>query len=299
MNNLFRTPVSLSKSPLQLTYDTKILPLGSCFSDNIARKMQEYFLPVTANPFGTLYNPISIRHHLDLDKCRQYDVVIVTFGTAWVYCDKNLITEEEYAKAPVCLNKDSSIYKYRTPLFLSVVDNCLKRPSADFYRYRLTVEDILTMWSPLLEASPGCRFIFTVSPIRHIKDGLHENQLSKAILLQAVDIITKEYKNTTYFPSYEIILDELRAYRFYAPDMFHPSEVAIDYIWDCVRLSFKAKPETHQSMDELHQLRLMLYHRPLHPDSEDYQTFRESLRGKVQEMQNKYPQLQPLKQIQL
>ena len=218
--------------------------LGSCFSDEIGEQMQQRYLHVTCNPFGTLYNPLSIAqainyqlpmtndqlplveydglwhsmaHHGSFSRANREEaeeavrgsietmqqalkeatVVIVTFGTAWVY-------EKEGA----------------------IVGNCHKLPESCFTRRRLTVEEIVAAWQPILAQYPDKHWLFTVSPIRHIRDGLHENQLSKATLLQAVEQLGD------YFPSYEIMLDELRDYRFYADDLVHPSSMAVNYIWE-------------------------------------------------------------------
>lgn len=213
--------------------------VGSCFSDEIGDQMKQRYLNVSCNPFGTLYNPLSIAqaltmtempplvehdglwhsmaHHGSFSRADKHEaeqavaasiavmqqalqeatVVIVTFGTAWVYEQDGVI-----------------------------VGNCHKLPENCFRRRRLRVDEIVETWRPLLERYPDKHWLFTVSPIRHIRDGLHENQLSKATLLQAVE----ELGN--YFPSYEIMLDELRDYRFYADDLVHPSSLAVNYIWE-------------------------------------------------------------------
>ena len=242
------TSVDIAPSEKKIGYQDKILLLGSCFADNVGEKFAEHYFQTTINPFGTLYNPASIANsllpiasdhlpivchnglwhsmmhhggfsHSDknelLRRCeescslmhgalQEASTIIVTFGTAWVY------------------EKDGM-----------VVANCHKLPAKDFVRRRLTVEEIVQTWQPIIEPMSDKHWIFTVSPIRHIKDGLHENQISKAILLQAIDCLASNSSAVSYFPSYEIMLDELRDYRFYAEDMVHPSQVAVDYIWEC------------------------------------------------------------------
>lgn len=237
------TPIHITPSDWKITLNDRLLLLGSCFSDRMADKFREYFFRVTANPTGTLYNPVSIAHHID-DYAPEADVIVITFGTAWVYIDKH-----------------SS----------EVVDNCEKRPATDFIRRRLTVDEIVDLWRPIVERYKNKRWVFTVSPIRHKKDGLHENQISKAILLQAVDALVFQ-RSGQYFPSYEIMLDELRDYRYYAADMLHPSDVAVDILWERWRDTYFAQ-DTLQSMTRLHQLWLDEHHRPLHPDSNEAQAF--------------------------
>jgi len=263
--------------------------LGSCFSDEIGEQMKQRNLNVTCNPFGTLYNPLSIAqainypygasrleelpmsndqlplvehegmwhsmaHHGSFSRptkeeaeqavrdsietmqqaLQEATVVIVTFGTAWVY-----------------------------ELDDEVVGNCHKLPEAMFTRRRLSVEEIVAAWRPILEQYPDKKWIFTVSPIRHIKDGLHENQLSKATLLLALEAISHQYSVVSYFPSYEIMLDELRDYRFYADDLVHPSSLAVNYIWERFVDTFC----TNQTKNELvlqHKRWKHEHHIPLH-----------------------------------
>ena len=298
-----QTIVDSKPSDWKIGYEDRILMLGSCFSDEIGEQMQQRHLPVTCNPFGTLYNPLSIANAINYKlKIKNYElplveydglwhsmahhgafsrptkeeaeeavresietmqkalseatVVIVTFGTAWVY---------EWNQESGSRNKESGVRSQNK----YVVANCHKMPESWFSRRRLSVEEIVAAWRPILEQYKDKHWIFTVSPIRHIKDGLHENQLSKATLLMAVEELRNtEYRvqNTdriTYFPSYEIMLDELRDYRFYADDLVHPSSMAVQYIWERFVDTF-CTPQTRNQM----QLELKHWkqsqHRPLH-----------------------------------
>lgn len=274
------TPVSIPRSERAITYEDRVLMLGSCFSDAIAAKLREYFFSVTANPFGTLYNPISIAHHMTDPLLADKSVVIITFGTAWVYLDKQRLDSSQCAERNLA----------------AVVDNCQKRPATDFIRYRLTVEDILSAWQPILDRYPDKHFIFTVSPIRHKKDGLHENQISKGILLQAVDYLTAKCSirsgaSSSYFPSYEILLDELRDYRFYADDLVHPSTSAVQIIWERFVDTYFYEELTQKSMRELHQFYLNSQHRQLHPESAEAQAFLRYLEKEKQDLQSRFPNL--------
>ena len=310
------TTVHVTPSEKKIGYGDKILLLGSCFADNIGAKFEEHYFQTTINPFGTLYNPASIAkavlnmgygpsgmglvehnglwhsmmHHgsySGVDKeeviarceesriqmqetLQQASMVIVTFGTAWVY---------EYEG--------------------EVVANCHKLPANRFVRRRLTVDEIVDMWQPIIASMPDKHWIFTVSPIRHVKDGLHENQVSKAILLQAVDRLismslsynlSTETLHCSYFPSYEIMLDELRDYRFYAEDMVHPSQVAVDYIWQRFVETYMTT-DTQQEMRILHQLWRDRHHRFLHPDSPEAEQFAEHIKTRLQQLQPRYPWL--------
>ena len=281
------TPVDITPSDWKIGLTDRILLLGSCFSDRIADQMREHYLRVTANPTGTLYNPVSIAHHID-EYAPQADVIIITFGTAWVYVDKKTL----YSSTPLPLYPLSA-----------VVDNCEKRPATDFIRRRLTVEEIVSLWQPIIERYADKRWIFTVSPIRHKKDGLHENQISKAILLQAMDELVKTYNcqlsNETaslniqlstinYFPSYEILLDELRDYRFYASDLVHPSQVAVDILWERFCTTYFTN-NTLKQIEPLHQLWLDEHHRPLHPDSPEAAAFAEHIQKEREALHQQFP----------
>ena len=276
-----QTIVDIMPSAWKIGYEDKILMLGSCFADEMAEQMAQRYLAVTRNPFGTLYNPLSIAHALQMTAVptliehdglwhsmahhgafsrstkeeaekvvrgsietmqralEEATVVVVTFGTAWVY-EQSVVSGQQ-----------------------SVVGNCHKMPAECFTRRRLTTEEIIAAWQPIIERYADKHWIFTISPIRHIKDGLHENQLSKATLLQAVEVISNQYAAVSYFPSYEIMLDELRDYRFYADDLVHPSSLAVQYIWERFIDCF-CTPQTRNEMNIQHKRWKQTQHRPLH-----------------------------------
>ena len=185
-------------------------------------------------------------------------VMVVTFGTAWVY---------EYEGR--------------------IVANCHKLPSKAFSRRRISVSEIVDTWKPILSANRDKHWLFTVSPIRHLKDGLHENQLSKAVLLQAVDELVRMHGHASYFPSYEIMIDELRDYRFYAEDMVHPSELAVHYIWERFAETYMSQA-THAEMKPLYALWLDEHHILLHPDSPEAEKFMAARSHKREELQKQY-----------
>lgn len=313
------TSVDIAPSVKKIGYDDKVLLLGSCFADNIGDKLNEYYFRATVNPFGTLYNPASIAAALSLassphslpasspnsliasnglwhsmshhgsfshpdksileQRCEesilhlrealeQSSVIIITFGTAWVY-----------------------------ELDGMVVANCHKLPANRFTRRRMTAEEIVALWQPIIASMPDKHWIFTVSPIRHIKDGLHENQLSKAILLQAIDTLSSSPNSLlassplTYFPAYEIMMDELRDYRFYAEDMVHPSPVAVDYIWQCFVKAYMSD-KTQNEMCTLHQLWRDRHHRFLHPETDEAKQFIAKTNERLMDLRGLYPWLE-------
>lgn len=294
----FRTQVKFEKALFTFSHKDLILMMGSCFAENIGEKLKSYFFPVDINPFGTLYNPASVASALQMlidDKqltasdlfgyegqfhsfthhsrfstpteeealrkinerlsfsaatLKNADRLVVTFGTAWVYS----------------LKEDDRI-----------VANCHKLPEKMFLRTRLRVEDIVEEWSELLNKlhrlNPKLKVLFTVSPIRHWKDGANGNQLSKATLLLAIDELRRQFPDfTAYFPAYEIMMDELRDYRFYSDDMLHPSPLAVEYIWECFSGHYLSR-DTLVLLKELAEIDKALNHKPFNPEGESYRNF--------------------------
>ena len=252
-----QTPVEAGRSGVGISLGDRIAVLGSCFADNIGIRMAELGFEACVNPFGTLYNPVSICNSVArLDSgipFTERECVEMGAGAGLVCsfshhtsfarrtCEEFLeVANEALAKASEAWNAAGKViitlgtawcFEYsRTG---EIVSNCLKVDAKEFIRRRLGVQEISLLLKNLVARHPGKEFIFTVSPIRHMKDGAHGNQLSKATLLLAVDEAVSAFPDRcAYFPAYEIVLDELRDYRFYATDMVHPSGQAIDYLWD-------------------------------------------------------------------
>lgn len=255
-----QTPVTDEKCRVSISFTDKILMLGSCFSDNIGKQLEAFGFDVCINPFGTLYNPVSIlnsmRRLAEGTPFTEEDCVDMGAGSGLVcsfqhhtsFARKDAETflsnaNEELAKARKFFLESNKViitlgtsWCYRHTDRGFIVSNCLKRPGGEFTRERLDVDETAAALRDIMELCTGGKagrtkeVIFTVSPIRHFKDGAHGNQLSKATLLLGIDRITGTYDRTDYFPAYEIVMDELRDYRFYAEDMCHPSGQAVDYI---------------------------------------------------------------------
>lgn len=318
----FRTKITIPKSENPIDYDSKIVSLGSCFAENMAEKLDYFKFQNVCNPFGIIFNPVSIekiihktiRQELFTDKdiffhderWHSFDVhsdcsnsgkdelianlnailksthqqiiesthIIITYGTSWVY--RNIKTNE-------------------------IVANCHKVPQKQFGKEILSVEtiekSIKTTLDLIQKINPKANFIFTVSPVRHLKDGFVENQLSKAHLITALNEVLDQTVSVPpsgargLFPSYEIMMDELRDYRFYAEDMLHPSSVAIEYIWE--RFSETSiSPESHSVMEEVKSIQKGLQHRPFNPNSENHQQFLSKLQDKMTKIQRQFPRIQ-------
>ena len=261
-----QTKVEIRKSSIEIRPTDRILFVGSCFADNIGKCFVGNRFRALVNPYGVMYNPASIRHTVErMDK--NFDIAVFTLGTNHVYRLKE--TGE-------------------------IVDNCQKRPQSLFSEEELTVDECKKYLAEavgiLRERNAEVRVILTVSPIRYAKYGFHGSQLSKAALQLAADVLTKEYDGVEYFPAYEIMNDELRDYRFYQEDMLHPSQQAVEYIWErLVATCFSDEAKTF--LDEWRPVKQALNHKPFDPESDEYRRFQEQTRLHLKSLQEKYPAL--------
>ena len=279
-----QTTVDSKPSEWKIGYEDKILMLGSCFADAVGEQMVQRQLAVTVNPFGTLYNPLSIANAINekISKCENEKMHLIEHDGLWhsmshhgSFSHPTREETEEAVRASIetmqrALNEATVVIVTFGTAWVyemngEVVANCHKLPESTFTRRRLSVEEIVAAWQPILERYSDKHWIFTVSPIRHIRDGLHENQLSKATLLLAVEKLTTNSQKPTadYFGSFEILLDELRDYRFYADDLVHPSSLAIQYIWERFADTF-CTPQTRNEMTIRLKEWKRTQHRPLH-----------------------------------
>ncbi|MBE9467838.1 MAG: GSCFA domain-containing protein [Bacteroidetes bacterium] len=310
---LFRTNIEIPKSNSKIAYNSKTIFVGSCFTENIGNKLYELKFPVEINPFGIQYNPKSVKNSLsflidkkvftqddihftneqwfsfyhhskfsnsDKEKClfkinekirqaaeflENADTLFITFGTAWVYQ----------------LNETKEI-----------VSNCHKLPANQFNRFLLDVDDIykdyLILIKRLLELNNKLKIIFTVSPIRHLKDGAVGNQISKSTLILAVNKLKKHFSNVEYFPSYEIMMDDLRDYRFYADDMFHINETAINYIWQKFSETY-FDDNTQDLIKKIKKIVKNKNHKPFNPKSQMYKDFLKNNLEQINKLLHQYP----------
>jgi len=312
----FRTPVKIPPAGDRIGYRTPVLMLGSCFTLNIGRLMQDYKFPVCVNPFGVLYNPVSILSGLDLllnprlftpgDLIHHQGLWHSFFHHSSFSSpirDKCLETINlEMEQAAFFLKQarflfiswgTARVYRYKKTGL--IVSNCHKLPHHEFDHFLLTPEEIATAWNEKLAALknrfPDLTVVFTVSPVRHWKDGAHGNQVSKSALHWALHVMTQKNPGIHYFPSYEIMMDELRDYRFYEEDMLHLSNTAISYIWERFAETFIDK-EAMEIMPQVGKIITACRHRPFQPESKEYRTFVQSTLKQLRNLQKKYPFIQ-------
>lgn len=313
----FRTQIPISKINHPIGYDSKVVSLGSCFAVNMAEKFDYFQFMNAVNPFGILFHPLAIEKllgwaenrtqfteadvflrnerwhsfdvHSDLSDANQQNLlqkvndaieathlsisqashIIITYGTAWVYREK---------------------------VSSQVVANCHKVPQIEFLKEILSVdaigESVRNTTEIITRLNPNANIIFTVSPVRHLKDGFVENQHSKSNLISALQgfLNAETQANATYFPSYEIMMDELRDYRFYAQDMIHPNQIAIDYIWERFAQTHLAAA-AHPIIEQVEQIRKRLAHRPFNPDSDSHRKFEARIQESIADLKTRFPHM--------
>ena len=315
MADQFRTSVPSISYPFQLTHQQSVLCYGSCFAEHIAGRLQDRKFTTLLNPFGITYHPLQIAkgiteilenrtltatevfQHNELwqafdfhshfshpdpavalrqmnhslrqagDFLQQVDLLIVTLGTAYGFLE----------------GKSGQ-----------VVNNCHKLPADHFERKRFDpkemVEALERAFQLLKDRRPDLQVLLTVSPVRHLKDGMIENQRSKAALLLTAANLAERWEYIHYFPAYELVMDDLRDYRFYSHDMVHPNELAVDYIWSFFQEAFFGEP-TQRLVQQLEKIKRASSHRPFHPNTESHQAFLRNQLAKIQDLQLKFPEL--------
>lgn len=318
------TRISIPKAPFAFSYTEQTVLLGSCFAENIGKKLEEGKFKTDLNPFGTLYNPSSIASAIRMllrperftgDDLFRHEGVYHSFShhsrfssPSETECLENIngrlfSSTEIIRKARRMIITLGTAWVYRLRSTGKIVSNCHKLPEKMFDRQMLSVNEITAEWKSLLlslwEQNPELKILFTVSPIRHWKDGAHGNQLSKATLLLAVEQLQKEFPGqTTYFPAYEIMMDELRDYRFYADDMLHPSLQAIEYIWERFTETMLSR-EAQAILKEWKDIQKAINHKPFQPESEAYKHFISQTLLKMERLNEKFPYFDMTNEIEM
>lgn len=312
----FRTQITIPKSNRPIDYNSKIVSLGSCFAVNMAEKLDYFKFQNLCNPFGILFHPLAIEKFIDFAVSeKQFTEKDIFFHNELWHCfdahsdlsnpdrhellaSLNLIvrsTKTAIEQASHVIITYGTSWVYTNIASNAIVANCHKVPQKEFDKSILSVDSIqksIENTIHLIEkVNPNCSLIFTISPVRHIKDGFVENQWSKANLISAIHQVLVNQKtklNTAYFPSYEIMMDELRDYRFYGEDMLHPNQVAIDYIWHRFKET-TISVAAFNTMDEVENIRKGLSHRAFNPLSESHLKFLANLNKKITKLETQYP----------
>jgi hypothetical protein len=311
--NSFRTEIQKQKVERCISHKNSIMLIGSCFAENIGEKLAEYKFKTEINPFGILFNPMSVAHGLDLLSGSYLfkETDLHFYHDEWIsfshhgnfsHSDKQkcletinnrLIYSRDFLREADFLMLtlgSTTIYKYKG----NVVANCHKLPQKEFQQLTLDSQSIIPTLAnsigKIQAINPDIQIIFTVSPVRYIKNNMVENTLGKAHLIIAVHELIRRIKNSYYFPAFEIMMDDLRDYRFYNNDMIHPSQTAINYIWDIFSDTFFDK-STLKINDAIQEILLAANHRIKNPSSIESRKFKEMQIEKIKQIQTLYPHI--------
>ena len=311
----FRTTIDIKPFEQRIDHTQPILSLGSCFANNIAERLAEAKFQIVASPTGILFNPESIAAALNrFDALSRGDKGAIPSaeelshsGSRWFsfdfhsdfscsQADKALALMQQgvergaraLSNAKVVIITFGTAFVYRHKCSGEVVANCHKQPQSLFLKEMLSANEIATQYISLLQGPLSDKqVIFTISPVRHLSDGLEDNSLSKAILRLAIETIKRSCHNAIYFPAYEIMMDELRDYRFYAEDMTHPSVVAVDYIWQ--RFAESAfSPQTLKANQQIERIVKATHHRPFDAQSNEHKAFCRTMIEKCELIEQQY-----------
>lgn len=309
---ILQTEIKIQPLEQTISYGDGLLFLGSCFADEVGRICRGLGFDALVNPFGVLYNPASIAQSVERLSSNQpfthEDVIPVgenqycTFShnTAFWNTSETALLEqvnasletahEHFLKSKWIVVSLGTSWVFKHKETGCIVSNCHKLPSQQFERLQMTPFATRLELMRMVKVHPEKQFIFTVSPLRHLKDGLHGNQISKATLLIAADQVCSTRQNAHYFPAYEIMMDELRDYRFYKEDMVHPTEQAVYYIWERF-VDFAINPAEKPAMRMASEVKQMLHHQPVFPESEEFKKFQLRKFERITELSQRYPKV--------
>lgn len=306
-------PVTPLPAPIQ--YDQELLLMGSCFAEEIGGKLQEHRFNTLVNPHGILYNPLSITQalttYLDGKVYTREDLFMHNdLWNSWDHHSRfSGLTPEatlenihrmQAAATKAIENADwliitlGSAHAYILKENNRLAGNCHKVPAGNFYKRMLTVDEVVTALDNVMHRlffrNRKINILFTVSPVRYIRDGVVENNLSKAILLQAVHHLVNKFNRLFYFPAYELVIDDLRDYRFYKEDMVHPNELAVNYVWEQV-IKAGISPGSQELLHSIAEITRAANHRAFNPESPQHRQFLSHYAARVQQLMAAHPQL--------
>lgn len=310
----FRTILPPVQSELKISHYDRTICTGSCFAENIGERLSRLKFPVLVNPFGIVYNPVSISQVLEkliTVELFHAEDLFENLGLWHSFSHHGYFSHPDKRTALKNINlslQESRAFLEKTNRIIvtlgtanvfvlkktgEIAANCHKVPGNEFERKRLSIKEVVNAlghtFEKLREESP-LQIILTVSPVRHLRDGLTENQRSKATLLLAVEELCRCLPFVHYFPAYEIVLDDLRDYRFYEEDMTHPNQTAIDYIWKYFEAAFFDE-KTNQLCRQIAQLVTASKHRPIHPESTEHQAFLKKQLNEIRKLEEAFPAL--------
>ncbi len=290
---MFRTPINLTPVSPQMSLEQPLLSMGSCFADVMGERLRNHKFHILSNPFGVLYHPLAIFNVLEKAQKQEMPLESSYLCHQGIYYNYNLHsqlahssleklqgtialrnsqTKKQLDQRPVLILTFGTAYQYQLKASGTRVANCHKQPADLFERHCSTVSEIVESFSTLHQMLKVSQTLISVSPVRHIKDGLIENSYSKSVLRVACQEIVDTFSDTQYFPGYEMVTDDLRDYRFYGKDMIHPNEVAHDYIWELFVRNYLDE-SSQRFIEQWEKITKNLKHKAFHQDSEGHQKF--------------------------
>ena len=314
MDNTFRTILNPEPSDIQIEHQSGVLCMGSCFAEHIGKRLDDFKFQNFLNPFGIIYNPISLMESLEvlLDENKSYEEkdLFENLGGWHSFQHHGSFSgtpkEEVLQRINNTLTNARAFLKKTEFLILTlgtanvfvekasdkIVANCHKVPQQNFYRKKLSVDEMVekmsAVFDQLIAQFPNLKIIATVSPVRHIRDGLIENQISKSKLILTIHQLAEQYDFLKYFPAYELLLDDLRDYRFYKKDLIHPSEMAVDYIWKFFEKTFFSS-QTIAINSKVEKIKMAAAHRPFQPHAPAHLDFVKKQIEKIEKLENEFP----------
>ena len=308
----FRTKINIEKPAFTITHKDKLLLSGSCFTENIGQYLNNYQFKTVINPFGIIYNPVSIFNSLEkvTDKVFYTENDLIQHNELFISLDHHGIFSEK-DKMKVLENINAEIEKahdvfnvtgfiivtlgtsfvYHHKLQNKIVANCHKIPNTQFEKRLLSTSEIIETFDSIKSKLKDKTILFTVSPVRHWRDGAVENQRSKSILIESIHQIMLQNKNCFYFPAYEIMMDELRDYRFYNEDMLHPNAVAIKYIWQRFSETYFDNA-TKEINNKIEKINLLLQHKVKNENTAEDESFQKQKQVKIESFKKDHPEIE-------
>lgn len=302
------TSVNFSSPQQRIGFDDRLFALGSCFSQYMAERLAAHKALIHGQPFGILFNPASIARSIKLinqelkfaEPFLQDGAYVSLDAHSDVHAPSIFALEQELerrqqaaveaweeAQHVMITFGTAAVYEHRSSGL--IVANCHRLPQSEFDRYLLSVEDVVEIWSEILDEFSRKQFLLSVSPVRHVRDGLHENSVSKATLHLAMEQLCQNHPNAVYVPAYEYIIDELRDYRYYARDLCHPNELAVDLLWQQF-VKHYCDYECQELMADIAEILQAMKHKPRNEHSEAHRQFCQQQQERVKELQEHYPE---------
>jgi hypothetical protein len=309
----FRTELNIKQELPKITYKDNLLFLGSCFADNISQYFKQYRFNSVCNPFGTLYHPVAIANAIQIALKEDYKHKVIETNGLWTSYDvhsslnrdtkkaflenfklKQAELNDQLTKTDFLFITLGTAHVYKHLQSETIVANCHKIPQKEFEKQLLSVDEIKTALEQTIQSltsvNLSIKIVFTLSPVRYLRDGFEENQLSKSLLYLAIKNCVAKHDRLFYFPGYELVLDDLRDYRFYEKDLVHPNQMALDYVWEKLKETFFST-ETLDILKRVEKINSRLDHRLFNPETATAKAFKNDTKKLIKTLTKDCPDI--------